>query len=135
MKTLSLLFLISISICSYSCSLGFNRNEKIVGKYHIIAMDSYAETCLAYKVGHVDYVGLVSAEVLAYCKNNHHIFVKQNPYGKRDDSPVNYYIVPIVNDTITVYPEERIIGPLKERAFNREISKLKVRDLEFKEVD
>jgi len=117
------------SCCSYV------RNEQIVGKYHILAVDVYDDACLAYEVKSDNYVCLVPSKIVAYCKNERYLFLKQIPYPDKNILNVNYYIVPILKDNPAIYPEGRIVGPLKEQQFNKEISKMNLRNLKFKQVD
>lgn len=120
--------------CFSACSFGFAKDEQVIGKYHIIAVDVAEDVSLAYEVGDGNYVGIVPAEVVAYAKSKDYIFVQQNPYGQKDTT-INYYIVPILQDTVTVYPEERIIGPLTVQQFDKKVLDSGVKKLEFKEID
>lgn len=132
MKTL--LLLICICGCFSACSLGFAKNEQVVGKYHIIAIDVADDACLAYEVGTGNFVSLVPAQVVAYAKSKHFLFAKQSAYAQKDTA-LNYYIIPIVEDTVTVYPEGRIIGPLKMQEFNKEILGKGMKNIVFEEVN
>lgn len=118
-----------------SCNFGFAKNEEVVGKYHIVAIDVAGDAALSYETEDGNYVGLIPTQVFEYGHNAKYIYLKQSEYGSEDTSAVNYYIVPVVADTVTVYPQERIIGPLKEEAFNKEISVLGIKSVEFKQVD
>ncbi|MFP9113533.1 hypothetical protein ACLI1A_06305 [Flavobacterium sp. RHBU_3] len=125
--------LLLTAFCFSSC--GFVTNKQVVGKYHIIAIDVAEDACLAYETGDGNYVSLVAAEVISYCNDENNIYVKQRLNTKEDKSFFSYYIVPIVADTVAIYPEERIIGPLNELEFYKEISRISIEDLYFKNVN
>lgn len=133
MKKIGLIILICLSGCLSSC--GFVINEEVFGKYHLIAVDVDEDLCLGYEDSNENYICIVPSKILAYCKNEKYIFLKQAPYVYNDTLDINYYIVPILEDSIVFYPEDRIIGPLKEQKFKEEISNMNVRDLEFKNLD
>lgn len=48
---------------------------------------------------------------------------------------LNYYIVPILKNNQTVFPDDTIIGLLDKNQFNKEILKMKLGSLEFKKID
>lgn len=133
MKNIVLIVLIGLCGCFSSC--GFVTNEEVFGKYHLIAVDIPEDLCLGYEVQDEDYICIVPSKILAYCKNEKYIFLKQTPYVHKDTLDINYYIVPILEDSIVIFPEDRIIGPLKEQKFNEEISKMNVRNLKFHSLD
>lgn len=132
MRSIALPFLIFISICFSSC--GFVRNEEVIGKYHIVAVDDLNDSCLAYMLEDGNSICIVPKKILAYSKTEKYIFVKQNPYG-RDTTNINYYIVPILKNSPEIYPEDGIIGSLKQQEFDAEISKMNLRIPDFKELD
>lgn len=133
MKNIRLIILICLYYCFSSC--GFVTNEEVIGKYHLIAIDTPEDLCLGYEVQGEDYICIVPSKILAYCKNEKYIFLKQTPYVYEDTLEINYYIVPILEDSTVIFPEDHIMGPLKEQKFNEEISKMNVRNLKFKSLD
>ena len=133
MKNLLLPLLISICGCFSSCS--FVRNEQIIGKYHILAIDTSDKPCLAYELENKNYICIIPSNILAYCKNEQYIFLKQMPHTNKDTTNINYYIVPILKDNPTVFPEDHIIGPITEKRFSEEILKMDLRNLKFKKLD
>ena len=133
MRQISLIILIFISGFFSCCS--YVRNEQVVGKYHILAVDVYDDLCLAYELESENYVCLVPSKIVAYYKNEQYLFLKQVPYPGKDILDVNYYVVPIIKDNPAIYPENRIVGPLKELEFSKEIAKMNLRNLKFKQVD
>jgi len=128
MRGLALIILVCISSSVTSCGLA--KDKQIVGKYHIVAVDIPEDACLAYEVESGDYVCLVPPKAVAYCKNDAYIFLKQN-LVENNDLDFDYYTVPILNDSLTIYPEERIIGPLNEKEFDEEILRMNLKELEF----
>ena len=130
-KIVSLVLTILLSQCFLCC--GFVKDEQIVGKYHIYAVDSEDESCLGYQLEDENSICIVPPKIVAYCKNEQYIFVKQmNVENKKN---FNYYIVPILTNNQTVFPEDSIIGPLNKNQFNKEILKMKLGNLEFKKID
>ncbi|TRW22374.1 hypothetical protein FMM05_17870 [Flavobacterium zepuense] len=129
-----LVLIILVCICNSITSCGFVKDKKIVGKYHIVAVDIPEDECLAYEVESGDYVCLVPPKAVAYCKNDRYIFLKQIPI-ENNDLDFDYYIVPTLNDSLAIYPEERIIGPLNEKEFDEEILKMNLKELEFIKLD
>jgi len=132
MRGLALIILVCINGSILSC--GFVKDKQIIGKYQIVAVDIPQDACLAYEVESGDYVCLVPPKAVAYCKNDRYIFLKQIPI-ENNDLDFDYYIVPILNDSLTIYPEDRIIGPLKEKEFDEEILKMNLKALEFIKLD
>ena len=131
MRSIALSLFIFICICFSSC--GFVRNEEIIDGYHIVAVDDTEDLCLAYLPEGNNCICIVPEKILAYCKTEKYIFLKQSPYGRRDT--INYYIVPILKDSPEIYPEESIIGPLKKQDFDVAISKRNIKNLNFEEID
>lgn len=127
-----------VSVLVFSClfsSCGFVRNEEIIDGYHLVAVDIKDDTYLGYKVNDDNYVGLIPSKVISYCYSGQYIFVKQLPYPYEKLTKIYYYIVPVINDTTVVYPEDSIVGPLSESDFKVRLSKMNLKDLEFKEVN
>ncbi|MNK08448.1 hypothetical protein D3C87_263860 [compost metagenome] len=133
MKNIGLIILICLYGCFSSC--GFVTNEEVIGKYHLIAVDAHEDLCLGYEVPDENYICIVPSKILAYSKNEKYIFLKQTPYLNKDTLDINYYIVPILEDRIVIFPEDHIMGPLKEQNFNEEISKMNIGNLKFNSLD
>lgn len=132
MKNLLLIVVIFVIGCFLSCS--FVRNEQIIDKYYISAVDLYNEPCLVYKLEDEYQICIVPSKVLEYCKNEKYIFVKQVPSGVKNTENINYYIVPILKGNPSVFPDSTILGPLSEQKFNKEIVKMNLLEIKFKKI-
>ncbi|KQS52579.1 hypothetical protein ASG38_17235 [Flavobacterium sp. Leaf359] len=130
-KTISLILTFFLSQCFLCC--GFVRDEQIVGKYHIFAVDTENESCLGYQLEDGNSICIVPPKVVAYCKNGQYILVKQMDVENK--KKLNYYIVPILSNNQTVFPDDSIVGPLNRNQFDKEILKMRLGNLEFKKIN
>lgn len=127
MKNLFIMTLFCVSLTS--CE--FVRNQNIVGRYNILAIDNYDEPCLGYELDNGNQICIVPGKVIAYSKNDKYIFIQQHPVNS-NSLETNYFILPILENNTEVFPENIIIGPLKQRDFNIKISSMNIRNVKFK---
>lgn len=122
----------AVLTCQLLTCCSFFKDDQIVGDYHIIAVDSNEDTCLGYELGE-NSICIVAPKVIAYGTDKGHIFIHQLFQGNKDSS--NYFIVPILPDNLTVYPDKSIIGPLDKSQFVLKIKKMKIKKVTFHKID
>lgn len=126
MKLYSIHTLIYLIIAfSLSGCQGFVKDEKITGKYHLVAVDILADLTLCYKLEGGDYKGVLEETVFAVGFNDNYIIAKQHPSNNR--AITNYYIVPIYIDN-PLFPEKGVVGPLTLEQFNEKRKELNIPD-------
>ena len=122
-----------IIIAGFLTSCGFVRDEEVDGKYHIFATDNYDEPCLGYEVNGSNYICLVPPKIISYYHSSDYIVVKR-AYSKEQVGRVEYYVVPIVPESVEVFPEDIILGPLDAKEFKKQQFKLNLVDLNFTDI-
>ncbi len=115
-----------------SCSLGFEKNIKVIGNYYLTAPDDDVQLSLTYcdpKDTLGGCFGIVTPTVFSVGYNKDYIIAKQHPNDLR--TTTNYFIVPL-------NPKERVwghyfgeIGPLTLNEFNAKITELNIKSIKF----
>jgi len=123
-----LLYAISLSSCIGS---EFQR-EKITDNYYLITTDNYnKDIYIGYKLKTGDFVGVLPSTVFSIGNNEKYIVAKQHPFvfPVKVDSTINYYIIPIIRDTL--FPENGILGPLTLEEFQMKKEELGIINVNF----
>jgi hypothetical protein len=127
---LNRLFILLIGIVFVGCE--FAHEEKVVGKYYLVASDVVEDMNLGFQEHRSGYGTLVKATVFAVGFNDEFIIVKQHPSifpYPPDNTITNYFIVPISS---RMNPYEDIIGPLTKTEFETKKDELGIdKDLPF----
>ncbi|HET9058268.1 MAG TPA: hypothetical protein VFN30_15595 [Chitinophagaceae bacterium] len=113
---------IIFSLCG--CN-GFVREELVVGRYYLVAVDVPQDLDLSYKLEDGSYIGVVRETVFAVGFNDKYIIVKQHPFNNR--AITNYYIVPIYKENI-LSPEKGVSRALTLEQFNEKRKELRIPD-------
>ena len=92
-------FVVSITLlltCLQACR-GPVIDDRISGKYRILAIDTYEQAALEYESTPGTYTEIIAEGVCAVGYNNKYIIAKQHPVvqNKVDRSMTNYFIVTI----------------------------------------
>lgn len=133
MKNILLLILIS-SFLIYSCD--FVKNKNIADNYYLNAIDLSENQDVSYKLKTGDYIIVVKPLVFAVGNNNQYIYVKQYPFvsDEINKNTVNYFIIPIKNDTIDDYNVDlNKLGPFTATDFKKICDSLGINPI-FKKV-
>ena len=110
---LLLIGLLQLLITLYSC--GFAYKKHIVGKYHLIAVDTRTDISLCYEISSGDCIGRVPARVIEYGYSDSLLVAKAKEYGKASPS---FYIIDMRKDSDYAHEEQFRIGPLTESEFD-----------------
>jgi hypothetical protein len=113
-----------ISLIMMDCG-GFVHQERLVGNYYLIAIDSEGDMRISYRIGESSFLGAIRATVFAVGYDSNFIIVKQHPsasFGKIDRTKIDYYIVPAQD--ISKY--DVVIGPLDQNSFIQKRRELKI---------
>ncbi len=107
-------------------------DDRISGKYRILAIDTYEQAALEYESTPGTYKEIIAEGVCAVGYNNKYIIVQQHPVvqNKVDRSVTNYFIV-----TIQLSPgkDEPFlpVAPLSFKDFETQKHRLGIDDLKF----
>jgi hypothetical protein len=107
---IGILFTASLGSC------GFAYDKKIIGKYHIIGVDTKTDLSLSYVLNSGDGLGKAPGRIKQYGFNDTFLVAKTLGYR---DTVASYYIIDMHKDSEIA--EEKIfrVGPLTEEEYNR----------------
>lgn len=109
-----LTFMLLLFANLYSCSFAYE--ERVIGKYHIIGVDSRNDLVLSYQLGSGSYVGKAPGRLLQYGFNDTFLVAKTQEY--KNVSP-SFYLINMTKDSEFAHEETFRIGPLTEDEFGR----------------
>lgn len=107
------------------------HNERIIGRYYLIAIDDNEQMHVSFQVDNNNSVGIISQTVYSVGFNKNYIIVKQHPQGNRKIT--DYYIVRIYHE-MTYWPEKGVIGPMTKDEFNKKRHELNISNIKFTRV-
>lgn len=135
MKKLNKLFIaVTYMLVLNACNLvnDFVYEKQVIGRYHLIAADSYSELSLSYETDNGGYVGVTPKTTVAFWHDNKYIIIKN--YGNNNKFLEKFYIVP-VKYGYTYFPEEGVVGPLAKDEFLIKLKELNIpSDIKLKAV-
>jgi hypothetical protein len=97
------------------CGMGSLHDEKLVGPYHLAAINTLEDMQVCYALSNGDTVGRIEGTVYAVGWNDSFIVAKQHPHNNR--SITRYYVLDISRDSTYANPATCISGPLTEAEF------------------
>lgn len=103
---------------------GFVHDEKIVGHYHLVAVDIDAEMSVCYELNTGSCIGRIPGTVFAVGADAHYIVAKQHPGNDR--TVVQYFILQMDKDNELSSPEASVVGPLSEAQYNQQARALRL---------
>ena len=106
------------------------RNEKLVGPYILVAIDTESQMSVSYDVGGGASVGRILPVVYAVGWDDRYIVAKQHP--EEDRSITNFYFLDIAKDANYGDQFKAVTGPLTEKQFL--IAKAKLSLPEFRKT-
>lgn len=119
----SIFWILAVTLLLGQSCHGLVREEKIIGDFYLVAVDSETETSLSFKISDGSYIGIVPATVYSAGYDSKYVYAKQHPEGA--NGKTNYYIIPIkVKDQYRV--DEEVIGPLNKTQFTEKLYELGV---------
>ncbi len=95
--------------------MGSMHDEKLVGPYHLAAMNSLEDMQVCYALSNGDTVGRIDGTVYAVGWNSRFIVAKQHPHNNR--SITRFYILDISRDSTYANPGSSVSGPFTEAEF------------------
>ncbi len=114
MKSAILALAIGASLLT-GCGMGSLHDEKLVGPYHLAAMNSLEDMQVCYVLSNGDTVGRIDGTVYAVGWSDRFIVAKQHPNGNR--SIIRFYILDISRDSTYANPGASVTGPFTEAEF------------------
>jgi hypothetical protein len=110
-------------------------NNRICGKYRIIAIDTYEEAAIEYESDHGGSTEIIPEAVFATGYNDKYIIAKQHPVvqNRVDRSVTNYFIVTIQLSQGKDEPFTPAV-PLSLKDFNTQKHRLGIDNLAFSKI-
>jgi len=102
------------------------RNEKLVGPYVLVAIDTEEQMSVSYDIGGGASVGRILPTVFSVGWDDRYIGAKQHP--EADRAITNFYFLEIAKDSKYGHQFKAVAGPLTEKAFLAAKAKLNLPD-------
>ena len=112
MKAIKVTSLLLCALAVGGCDV---RNEKLVGPYVLVAIDTESQMSVSYDVGGGASVGRILPVVFSVGWDDRYIVAKQHP--GEDRSVTNFYFLEIAKDAKYGDQFKAVTGPLTERQF------------------
>ncbi|HRP03146.1 MAG TPA: DUF3997 domain-containing protein [Candidatus Kapabacteria bacterium] len=128
MKTIKFIQFLIIILFLFSSCQDIAYNEKIIGRYYLIAIDYLEQMNLSFQLENNNSVGIIGQTVFAVGFNKNYIIVKQHPYNNRKIT--NYYIV-LMHHEMTYWSEKGVLGPYNLEEFEQKRQELNISDIKF----
>lgn len=116
-----------LSVSTLSCGMAYE--EKIIGKYFIVGVDTKHDLSLSYSLGDGSYVGKAPGNLLRFGFNDTFL-VAETEEGI--STHTSYYVIDMMKDSEYAHEENFRIGPLSESEFKSQWARRL--NIEFKMV-
>jgi hypothetical protein len=105
---------IALSIVIASCNINMAYEQRISGKYYLIATDTKEQLHISRKLETGDYIGRIPERVQGYAVVNDTLIFARTTKG--------YYVLNTAHDDDFAEVKDVVIGPIDQATFNRDWS-------------
>lgn len=124
----------SLALSMILCGCGFVHDERLTGKYRLIAVDVLEQMSVNYSLDASSAAGRINETIFAVGWDQRYIVAKQHPNNNR--TVTNYYYLEMAKDSPPADAGASVTGPLTEAEFNLRKTELKLPEFTraFKEL-